>query len=136
VDLDGDQRQLETVNMCIDYLKHLTTISGLAIVVVLALLERPGTDVGALAVPALSFGLAVVLCLVGIVILIFGFATNRLRRLDLALALVSGVAGMVAVTLCYLLVGVFISAPLARVLVIGGLTMALLASAIVVIKRT
>lgn len=131
-----DQRRLETVNLCIDYLKHLTTISGVAVVVVLTLLERPGADTWALAVPALMFGLAVVLCLVGIVILIFGFATDRLGRLDLAVSLTGGVAGMVAVALCNLLVGAFISATLARTLVSGGLTIALVATAYVLIKRT
>jgi hypothetical protein len=122
--------------LCVDYLKHLTTISGVAVVVVLALLERPGADTWALAVPAFFFGLAAILCLVGIVLLILGFATNHLGRLDLALALVGGVAGMVAVALCNLLIGAFISAPLARTLVSGGLTIAMVASAYVVIKRT
>ena len=134
--LDDDQRQLETVKLCIDYLKHLTTISGVAVVVVLTLLERPGADMSALAVPALLFGLAVILCLVGIVLLIFGFATERLGRLGLALPLVGSVGGMVALTLCYLLTGAFISAPLARMFVIVGLPIALVVSAYVVTKRT
>jgi hypothetical protein len=136
VALDDDQRQLETVNMCVDYLKHLTTISGVAVVVVLALLERPGADIGALAVPALLFGLAVVLCLGGIWLLIIGFATKRLGRLGLAIPLAGGVAGMVMMALCYLLVGAFISEPLYRSLVTGGLVIALVASAYVVRKHT
>lgn len=133
--LDDAQRRLETVNMCIDYLKHLTTISGVAVVVVLTLLERPGADTWALAIPALIFGLAVVLCLVGIVILIFGFATDRLGRLDLAVSLTGGVAVMVAVALCNLLIGAFISAPLVRGLASGGLILSMVVTFFVFVKR-
>jgi hypothetical protein len=63
--LDDDQRQLETVKLCIDYLKHLTTLSGAGTIVVLTLMDRPGTNTGALLFPAFVFGLAIIICVVG-----------------------------------------------------------------------
>jgi hypothetical protein len=103
--LDEDDRQLEAVKLCIEYLKHLTTLSGAGTVVVLTLMERRGANLLHLAIPAFFFGVATVVCLLGMYYLIAGVAHNDLDRADTGVLFVAGVSGMFVVAIVSLMAG-------------------------------
>ena len=105
--LDDDQRQLEIIKLCVDYLKHLTTLSGAATIVVLTLMERPGTNAQLLAGPAFFFGVATILCLVGIFYLISGFAFRFLSKRTAGVGFVGSVALTFTIALVSLLIEAF-----------------------------
>jgi len=124
--LDDDQRQLETVKLCIDYLKHLTTLCGAATIVVLTLMQLPDMKTGPLWFPAFLFGLATIICVLGMVYLISGFAWDILPKRAAGIAVVVTVAGMFTAALIALIIGAFIPNDTVRLVVNGGLAIALL----------
>jgi hypothetical protein len=69
---DQEQRNFELVKLRIAFLQHITTLSGAAILIMLALIERAETAeaAGLLATGAAFYGLAVLVSVVGIMYLI------------------------------------------------------------------
>jgi MFS family permease len=128
-----DQRLLETVKLCIDYLKHLTTLSSAGTVVVLTLIDRPGTNTTALVFPVLLFGLATIICVVGMYFLISDFASwDIIDKRAAGVTMVGFVAWLFSTALLALILGAFVPDINVRLIILGGLTLVLLPLAIAV----
>jgi hypothetical protein len=133
---DEDQRQLEIVKLCVDYLKHLTTLSGAATIVVLALLDRPDTNAEALLFPAFAFGLATIISVLGMYYLIAGFAWDLLDKRAAGVPFVAVVSGMFVYALVTLILGAFVPSDEVRLVINVLLALAsLIAVANLILKR-
>jgi hypothetical protein len=81
-DMD-DQSQLEAIKLSFEYLKHLTTLSGAATLVVLALMDQASTPLELLAIPALLFGLGTIFCLWALSVIIRGLRGGEIEAVSL-----------------------------------------------------
>lgn len=85
----GDQRELETVKLCFEFLKHLTTLSIALTVIVISLLERAkDTD---LAFSTVMFAMSSLTCLVGMWSLTYSYHHGRTDTAAKGVRLVGGV---------------------------------------------
>jgi putative copper export protein len=106
---DRGQRLLETVKLGFEYLKHLTTLSGAATLIVLAFVDRAGAYTWGLGLAVFLFALATLSCLAAMTILIGRMRHDALEAgARFSVMAVAAIAGVFTAGLATLMLFVFV----------------------------
>jgi hypothetical protein len=135
---DTKQRRLEALKMRLDFLKHLTTLSGAATVVVLTLLQLGPSPriISGLAIVVLMFALVFLVSTVGMLVMIDMFETKGAESPHFSTGRrTSAMAGALFGAGVFALINVAFGLPLARTLVLTIVVMVVLYAMLVVLAR-